>query len=332
MKDTAIHKQIVGKSTLLPILSTAMACDGVMISTNLDQCIRTQTDLPNGLYQLVGGSWVSSPLPVDEFPKPEEVGGYKMEMTLDRVAAKRLLACMSVDETRYVLCGVLFEVMEDGIILTSTDGRRLTTCKWATARKPAKSTYGQYIVPHLGKANTHPLTMLMKDKKRNDLTLHVGKEYMHLSNGEQTITAKLTDGTYPNYRQIIPADTPGMFYVDQDVMSKALKKAGEYTKTDERFACVKLSLMDDCVRLHANDVDRAIEIDIDVPAKHESRVENVSEFALCVDFLIDTFIQEPGVVYFAYHDGLSPVCAGTKLKDGKLDKEDVTVQMPMRIS
>jgi len=335
MKDTAIHNQIISKKSTLPILMNAIAEGGIMRSTNLDVQIQTETDLADGLYRLVGGKWLPSnpELEVVEFPPAIKPDGKEITFALDRVAAKRLIACSSEDETRYVLNGVLFRVHEGGITLVSTDGRRLTVCEWETSKVP-KSVFGDYIIPNYGKKNKHPLSMLMKDKKRDEIVMQTGKEYVSFSNGEQTITTRVVQGTYPNYKQVVPGEDEGMFYVDQAVMMAALKELEPYTAD---LDLIKINLKFDSIMLHAEDPSQALEHEVVVPAKHIRKPEKeVRSIALSVVYLIDSFAQEEGVVYVGYIDELSPICIGTQLEkkhgQDRIKRTDVTVQMPMRMT
>ena len=341
MKDVQIHGPLVKKKNLLPVLNTVLVKDGERVSTDLDRYVRTQTDLPNGLYRLVGTDWVKSPISQDEFPPPPPVSGTGVKLELDRITAKRLLACMSTDETRYILNSILFRVHAEGVTLTSTDGRRATTCEWPrmdTDKRPIpKKAQGDYVVPHQGNPNTHPLAMLLKDKQRDTLTMQTEVPYMHLSNGEQTISVKLTDGTYPNYKQVIPVDDEGLFYVERDEMIEALKEALPYTNDDFTVQLHMEKGNDgNVLRIHAENVDEALVFDRCVSVEHVRRVKKVDRLALDVRYLLDTFIQEEGLVYFGYTDALAPVDVGTHIvsrnKRDQIDRTDITVLMPMRIT
>ena len=334
MKDTAIHNQIISKKSTLPILMNAKAEGGIMRSTNLDVQIQTETDLADGLYRLVGGKWLPSnpELEVDDFPVAIKPDGKEITFALDRVAAKRLIACSSEDYTRCELNGILFKVHKGGITLVSTDGRRLTVCEWKASKVP-ESVFGDYIIPNYGNKNKHPLSMLMKDKKRDEIVMQTGKEYVSFSNGEQTITTRVVERTYPNYKRVVPEEDEGMFYVDQAVMTAALKELEPYTNDSD---IIGMYLEDESIRLYGSDPSQALEHEIVVSAKHIRKPEKeVRSIALSVVYLIDSFAQEEGVVYVGYTCELSPICIGTQFEkkhgQDRIKRNDVTVQMSMRI-
>ena len=339
MKSTAIHNQIIPKNSTLPILGNAMVRNGMMWSTNLDMEVQTRTDLEDGLYRIVGGKCTPSDpeLDVEDFPPPTEVKGKTITFKLDPIAAKRLIACTSTDETRFILNAILFRVHKDGITLVGTDGRLLTVCEWPSTEAVTHGAEGDYIVPHGGKKNKHPLNMLMKDKKRDEIVMTLGDGRVSFDNGEQLIIVKCIEGTYPDYKQVIPAADEGMFYVDQEVMLEALKEVAPYTTNSGKrkggTSClVQIFLEEDSIRIHAKDIDRALEHEVVVPAKHVRQPEEKMEsIALDVAFLIDSFIQEKGLVYIGYFDELSPVTIGTQASSTAISRSDITVQMSMRI-
>ena len=351
MKDSVIHKQAMGK--WFPVLSTVHVKDGEMCSTNLEIMIRTKTELADGLYRLVGGKWLPSPMELDEWPSITEIAGKSLSFALKPLEIKRLLACMSTDETRAVLNGGLLRVHEHGVTMVATDGRRLTTFDVPCIEKRVvKAMWGDYILPSQdGKTNRHPLAMLLRDKKRDIITLTVekgpgtkkspGDVMLHLSNGEQTISSKTCAGTYPNFKQVIPAESPGLFYVDRDAMLAALTQAAPYT-TD--VSVCQLHLGEDALTISASNVAEGLEISVDVPMKHvrrpvmakESEEKPMEQIALNLEYLLGVFRQEGGVVYIGYTDDLSPVVIGCSLGkvNGKDDivREDISVLMPMRIN
>ena len=329
MNDYTIHKPIM-KGTIMPVLGTAQAKDGVLTSSNLDQWMQTPTDLADGLYQIVGKTWQPSKIGMDEFPpmpvlKPKG----KATLTLDRIACARLLACMSTDETRYILCSILFRVHEKGISLCSTDGRRLTVCEWPC--KVAKLAHGDYIIKHLGRANTHPLALLMRDKKRDEVTVTFAGDMVQFANGEQTLTVKTCEGTYPNYKQVIPKDQQGLLRVDQRVMVDALKELLPFRPKLRKYitsTSVVVEFREVELLMTMSDVDRDIKHTVSVPCKHERRGK-IEQIALDLDRLMDAFIHPDGIVYMSHQDELTPIATGTHLAGGQIGPE-LSVVMPMR--
>ena len=331
MKDTAIHKPFITGKTTLPILNKAMAKDGKLYTTNLDVYMQTDTDLEDGIYQLVGKDWIKEDIPLDEFPSIPSANGGSVTLMMDRIAIKRLLAIQSTDETRYILNSILLRVTKDKITAVSTDGRRITICEWKT--KTTKAVEGDYIV---GGDKRHPFALLLKDKKRDAITItfpkvNKGTHYITMSNGEQTIIARCVDGTYPKYKEVIPKTAEGRFYFSLKHMTDALKELRPYAPPkSNRYglpATVKLELKDDTLELSVEDIDRSLKKTCVVDVKQVSRTESL-KIALSIDFLADSMIQPDGLVYAEYVDELSPMVFGIQ-SEGKWSI-DKTIQMPIR--
>jgi len=330
--DIKYHKQVIGKGTTPPILMYAMAKDGRLTSTNQDAWITTDTDLADGLYQIVGKQWLPvKGAEVDEFPPvPTLKKVATFDITLDPVAHKRALACASTDKTRYVLTGVLMEVVEDGIVWVATDGQRLTVFK--QEQKVPTKAIGKYILPHgsTGKPSSNLLNLLLKDKKHPVVRVTVTGEAMIVFDTlDQTITAKLVDGTYPNYKQVIPNDNPGLLRVDCGTMQAALKELKPFISDDSR--AVKITIMAKHVRMYVTDPDRGIEHTVDVPCDHLRRVKDMQPLGLALPYLLDSTAYPDGPLYLGYNDNLSPMCFGNKVDGEQMVMTDLTVQMSMRL-
>ena len=342
MKNTQVHSMIKLKSAL-PVFQTAHVKDGVMMSTDLDRIIRSKTELSDGLYRIIGGKFLPSPIDVDEFPLDSHKYGATIKLSMDRIGIKRLLSCSSMDETRYVLMGICLVIHEGGITAVATDGRRLAVCEWEC--KTFKSMYGEYILPHQGKANSHPFFMLMKDKKRNDITLQLSKDKdcIRLDNGEQSIDTKLVGGKYPNYKHVIPLAQDGMLCFDRDAMIQALKDSLPYLH--EKGESIRMALGDDELTLTIDNVMDDLHYSASVTVSY-IRKPHVNEGEKPLEALIFNpeymlcLMEQPGeVVYIEYLDELSPMVIGSALSNPQsssvtqqIDRGYVSVLMPMMVA
>jgi len=108
------------------------------------------------------------------------------------------MACSSTDQTRYVLNGVLLEVSgpdDSGHYLVGTDGRHLFSANSYTL--PFDQSV---IVPNHRILSWRGLggPWALAGQKREDRTL------VRIVAGNWTLTTKAVDGTYPNWRQVVP--------------------------------------------------------------------------------------------------------------------------------
>ena len=141
---------------------------------------------------------VYHPEPAADFPVRPTVKGPITHMPKDTLLALQTVAgCASSDATRYVLNGVLVSP-DDGGILIATDGRRL-------AGAPARFTGREFILPS---AAVHVLGF--PDFTARDAAIQQPDDgkgtHLQFRSGPHTLIARTIEGSYPNYRQVIPRE------------------------------------------------------------------------------------------------------------------------------
>lgn len=142
------------------------------------------------------GTCISVPLtslPEAEFPENHSFS--RRAFTLDpadRDAFLQAMECVSSDSTRHVIQGVK---IEGGHTFVATDGRHLFRSN--SMKLPLKA---DVILPSLRVLEWKTL------REDESWGLVVDSEYFRLSGANWRLTGKLIDGTYPNWRQILPAD------------------------------------------------------------------------------------------------------------------------------
>lgn len=124
---------------------------------------------------------------------------------------RRLTPFSSTDETRHVLNSVFVEVGkgENPVTMVSTDGRRLAA--WNSMALPIQKSI---VVPTTKFLNWTRLPPDVEIGVREDN----GLNWLGVKAGAFTYTVKCIEGTYPNYRQVIPQPGPNvMTFTDSDV-------------------------------------------------------------------------------------------------------------------
>lgn len=104
---------------------------------------------------------------------------------------------VSVDDSRKVLTGVLLNIRETVMTLVATDGKRMAMQE--AAPESITGGNGDAIIPL--KAMSELRRQL--DGEEN-LTVEVGEKLCRFSCAGVTLTSKLIEGAYPNYRQVVP--------------------------------------------------------------------------------------------------------------------------------
>jgi DNA polymerase III subunit beta len=135
-------------------------------------------------------------LPVLDFPSADDMAGEETSATVSPafLDALRLAAGWSAkDDVRYFLVGVYLEGTDSGAKLTATDGHRLISLDTAAALPSGVSV----IIPRAACAALGRLSS-------EAMTLSVGPRSVRLSTIDTSITCRLIDGQYPDWRRILP--------------------------------------------------------------------------------------------------------------------------------
>lgn len=157
-------------------------------------------------------------LPASDFPDFAKVEGARsLTGNAGIIAAmKRIAFAVSTEDTRYYLNGVAFvENPEGAIMLCATDGRRLAFLPIPAAPDGCK---GQIVprglVSYLSARKHEPKAMVFDPNMPR-----VAFEFDGL-----TVSAKLTDGTYPDIWKVIPKDTSPRLSFSREPMLRVLRR------------------------------------------------------------------------------------------------------------
>lgn len=202
-------------------------------------------------------------LPVEEFPRVGDIDFEgAVETDGDELASAVAQATVgaSVDTARPVLTGVLFEPDEEGVRLVATDSYRLAVRKVA-----GLSISGTGLVPARG----------LKELSR---TIGAAKVRMGIQQREAvfgstrgSLTLRLIEGTFPNYRVLLPESYPNKVTVTREGLLEALGRA---SLVAEDHIPVRLRLMDGGVEMTVTRQDVGGESE-HIPGDYEGEAEDV---------------------------------------------------------
>jgi DNA polymerase-3 subunit beta len=154
------------------------------------------------------------------FPSLEEKRGFSMKQSELREGLRKTSYAISLDETRYVLNGILFSFRDGRLTLVATDGRRLALCDAELGEiKYPEGHERDFIVPTKA---INELQRLLGDDK--EVRLHVGDNLVALDLGGTVLATKLVDGTYPNYRQVIPGEAKERVSLEREVLLQSTRR------------------------------------------------------------------------------------------------------------
>ena len=180
----------------------------------------------SSFYKIMG-------LPEEEFPRFPQAEGksLKIEQLALREILKKTAYAASTDETRYVLNGVYMSFKADKLTVVATDGRRL-----ALVERDVEIPKGGEVEFVLPSKAVNELLRLLGDK--GDVKLAVAENQVILTFDGTTLCSKLIEGTYPNFRQVIPTEAKERIALEREVLLAALHRAS--ILTSEKQQSVKL--------------------------------------------------------------------------------------------
>ncbi len=188
---------------------------------------------------------------VDEFPIiPQGTTGGAMDMTLASVKSSiaKVAHFTSKSETRIELTGVCMTLGESVIALAATDSFRLgEICLPVT--EVARDTAAYRTIAAVSPRMILPQQLCAYIAKLPDeytvAQFSVENNHLFLNCGDLVITARLIDGAYPDYAQIIPQNIATEVLINKDVLLEAMKVTTVFTGRDSgeiRFAVKKDTL------------------------------------------------------------------------------------------
>lgn len=172
----------------------------------------------------------------DEFPlipKVEKESFYKAEIDEFRKALLQVVFAVSTSETRIELSGVLFDFSKDKLTMAATDSYRLAEKEIKIKSNSNESR--RIIVP--GKT-LHELVRILSTirseeigDENKEITFYVSDNQILFTVGNVELISRLIEGQYPDYKQIIPANTETKALVSRDDLVRAVKASSIFSKT-----------------------------------------------------------------------------------------------------
>lgn len=288
--------------------------EGAQIQLNLGGGNRLEVKAGRSRFNLAG-------LPKEDFPVMSE-GEMPHKFTLTAAELKKLIDktrfAISTEETRYYLNGIYLHVLEDKkdmLRAVSTDGHRMARVE-IPAPKGAKGMPG-VIVPR--KAVNELRKLIEEFDGKIEVALSDTK--IKFSFDSTVLTSKLIDGTFPDYKRVIPTSNEKKLAVDGHPFAEAVDRVS--TISTERTRSVKLALGKNTIVLSVNSPESGT-------ATEEVSVEYSDEpleIGFNARYLLDVLMQIEGdTVRMELADAASP----TLIRD-EGDKDSLYVLMPMRV-
>jgi len=274
-------QSIVGQRTTLPILSNVLLEAGsgklTLTTTDMEVSVRTSIeadideegattlparrffsicrDLPShqvdigvsnsDVATILSGSYSCKleGLSREDFPPmptfEESFSHTLREGTLKDILQKTSYAA-STDESRAILNGSLMAFRDNKLTTVCTDGRRLALVE-QEIDIPADAEV-DIVVP------TKTVNELIKTLGEDgDASIKTSSTQVAFEFGNIFIISKLIDGTYPNYRQVIPSQCEERIAIDREMLQNAVRRVS--LMLDDQASSVKIQITENRMEL-----------------------------------------------------------------------------------
>lgn len=168
----------------------------------------------NGQYKLMAQN-------AEEYPIPVLAEENRISLTapasLLLSGVSRSLIAAANDTFRPQLNAVCFDIKEDKLFLVASNGNHLAL---TGLKAEAGSAEGTYLL------NVRPASLLRNvlSKATGDVVMSFGQRGATFTSEEYTMTCRLVEGRYPNYRSVIPQNNPNIVTLNRQAFISVLRR------------------------------------------------------------------------------------------------------------
>jgi DNA polymerase-3 subunit beta len=158
-------------------------------------------------------------LPAADFPRLSEAAGSGVRVAADALAEalRQVVPAASRDDARPILTGVLLTASGGGLRLVATDSYRLAVRDLAGVTQFLDE--GQKVL-----VSGRGLAEVQRLLSDGEIEVILAEREVVFRVGTTEVTARLIEGDFPNYEQLIPSGYPNRLTVTRDVIYAAVER------------------------------------------------------------------------------------------------------------
>jgi DNA polymerase III subunit beta len=158
-------------------------------------------------------------LAASDFPRLPQPEGDGVKVAAGPLAQglRQVVPAASKDDARPILTGVLIAATGDGVRLVATDSYRL-----AVRDLPGVTLLGEGRTVLVGAKGLGELQRLLPSD--GDVEVFLGEREVTFQLDGTELTARLVEGEFPNYQQLVPSGYPNRATVDRDALTDAVNR------------------------------------------------------------------------------------------------------------
>ena len=197
-----------------------------------------------------GSRFSLASLPKEDYPIIEKENS-GIEITINSKILFKLIDktkfAISNEETRYFLNGLYFNVTNENdkniVTLVGTDGHRLA--KFSHEIEGKVNQVSGVIIP---KKTIYELSKLLSEI---DIDIHVSisSNKIVFTIGDITLLSKLIDGSFPDYKRVIPTENSNLLKINRDKLLSAVDRVS--TISNEKTPVIKFKLLKNILNLNS---------------------------------------------------------------------------------
>ncbi|OWZ25104.1 DNA polymerase III subunit beta [Wolbachia endosymbiont of Wuchereria bancrofti] len=197
---------------------------------------------------------------LNKFPVLEE-GDHQYDFTLLNTDLIDLLTktkfAVSLDDTRYNLNGIYLHTDEQFLYCVATDGHRLSCVK-----KPKPQNINSEFGVIIPRKTVIELLKVLDDC--DEINIKLSDRKIKFTCGKYILISKLIDGTFPDYKCVIPASQDKQMVVESSKLASVIDRVS--VVVSDRIKSIEFSLQEKLLTLHSNsqecsDATEFVEVD-----------------------------------------------------------------------
>lgn len=184
-------------------------------------------------------------LPAKDFPKLQSGEGEGISFQIAASKLRKLLAraqyAMAVQDIRYYLNGMLFQLQGKKLVVASTDGHRL-----AVDAVELECEVAQALEVILPRKTVMELIKLLGEGDAV-VSVQVGASQVVFSHSNFELRSKVVDGKFPDYQRVVPVGYEKHFDINRQRLHQALTRAA--ILTNDKYRGVRMAMTAGSLRI-----------------------------------------------------------------------------------
>ena len=214
--------------------------DGEQVTIDTDDNLTTTIKSASSTFKIMGLDSAEFPMDLD-FQEERQLSFPVAEIGK---TLKKIAYAVSSDQSRYVLNGIYISIKEGNFTAVATDGKRLALVE-KILDDSEDIVDGEVILPI---KVVNELQRLLEGE--GEVLIKFSDSRASFTIGDTIISSKLVEGSYPNYRQVIPTSFENSVILPRETIESVLDRVS--LVVSDSGASVKFALSENLLTLNAS--------------------------------------------------------------------------------